>query len=60
MAPNNPMNDVNLPNPADPSEVVDGLEPEVVDGPLGLPMVKPKGVSGPAGLEDPMAKMRDY
>lgn len=60
MAPSNPMDNVDMPNPGDPSEIIDGLEPEVVDGPLGLPVLKPKGVDGPDGLEDPMQKMGRY
>lgn len=39
----------NLPDLGDPSEVVDDLEPEVVSGPLGFPVLKPKGAPNPPG-----------
>lgn len=47
-------------NLTDPSKVASDLEPEIVDGPLGLPIVKPKGaptpdggdLSAPGGMDD--------
>jgi hypothetical protein len=38
---NGPLGD--LPDITDPSAVVDDLEPEIVQGPLGVPLAKPKG-----------------
>lgn len=49
MAPSRGYGDADLPDPTNPSEVVDDLEPEVVDGPFGLPIVKPKGAPDPPG-----------
>jgi len=43
MAPNNPLSNADLPDPTDPSAVVNAAEPEVVEGPLGVPIVQPKG-----------------
>lgn len=34
----------------DPSELVDDLEPEVVEVGPGIPIVKPKGAPGPDGM----------
>lgn len=42
MARNNPFQNADMPNLTDPSDVVNSLEPEVSEGPLGLPVVKPK------------------
>lgn len=47
MASPNPADKLDVPDLTDPSEVMDDLEPEVVDGPFGLPVVKPKGVDAP-------------
>lgn len=47
-----------LPDPADPSEVLDGLEPEVAEGPLSVPIIKPQGVNLPSDIEDPLSRMR--
>jgi len=42
----------------DPSSVVDDLEPELAEGPLGLPYVKPKGgpdlPDGPDEIPNPL------
>lgn len=35
----------------DPSSVVEDLEPELAEGPLGLPYVKPKGAPDLPGSE---------
>lgn len=32
-----------MPNTPDPTDALEDLEPELADGPLGLPYVKPKG-----------------
>lgn len=52
MAPRNPLDDFGAPDLSDPSSVVQGLEPEQVDGPAGLPLVKPKGFPDPPDLPD--------
>lgn len=36
-----------LPDITDPSRVLDDLEPETIDGPLGIPILKPKGAPEP-------------
>lgn len=45
----NPVEKLGLPDPTDPEEVVKGLEPEVADGPLGVPILKPRGLDAPGG-----------
>jgi hypothetical protein len=41
MANGDPFSGLDLPDPSDPESVLDGLEPEVDEGPLGLPIVRP-------------------
>ena len=36
----------------DDMAVLEELEPEVVDGPMGLPLVKPKGAPDPSDMMD--------
>lgn len=40
---NGPFDGGDPPDMTDPADVLEGIEPETVDGPLGLPIVKPKG-----------------
>lgn len=39
----NPVDDADVPNPTDPEEVMEALEPEVKEGPFGVPYPKPSG-----------------
>jgi hypothetical protein len=51
MAPDNPLEDLDVPDPTDAEEVLDDLEPEVRDGFFGIPVVVPKGAPGVPGAE---------
>lgn len=54
-----------MPDPsdlADPSKMIENLEPEMVDGPLDIPVVKPKGAPDlpDTDLSDMDMMDRDY
>lgn len=51
MAMDNPLDALDIDPPAGNGGPLEGLEPEVVDGPLGLPVLKPKGAPDPAGSD---------
>jgi hypothetical protein len=59
MAPNLPSPDAALPGTGGPSDLLSDLEPEMAEGPLGLPYLKPSGApdlpdgpDAPGGLGD--------